>query len=44
MKKSSQKTNERKTSQEKKENIKSMQVHLGWKHFREQDDTHVLVP
>ena len=39
-----QKTNERKTSQEKKEKIKSKQVHLGWKHFREQDDTYVLVP
>lgn len=44
MKKSSQKTNECKTSQEKKEKIKNKQVHLGWKHFREQDDTYVLVP
>ena len=44
MKKSSQKTNECKTSEEKKEKIKNKQVHLGWKHFREQDDTYVLVP
>lgn len=45
MKKSAQKSNECK-SQEKKEKlkVKTKKVQLGWKHFREEDDTYVLVP
>ena len=37
-------SNDLKPVQEKKEKIKTRKVHLGWKHFREEDDEYFLVP
>ena len=37
-------SNDLKPVQEKKEKIKTRKVHLGWKHFREEDDAYFLVP
>ena len=42
--KSSQKTDEPKPTEKKREKIKTKKVQLGWKHFREEDNAYVLVP